>query len=182
MKGFIGSVWTPVFVQIDLKNATLKLIDGDTPTPNEIEIKIGEGNLTYSENKNIEYTLNRGLLDEVREGDEVPMDIAFDLVWDYISGNQDSAAVPPLVEDVLKNINNAAGWISTDSDTCRPFAVDVVIEYVPDCGAGAAGDIETITLPDFRYETLDHDLRAGTISCSGRCNAKTATVVRAAGS
>lgn len=178
LKGMMPKVWVPVFIQIDLKDATLKLRDGTTPTPNEIEIKIGEGNLTYSENKTIEYTLDRGRLDEVREGDEVPMDVAFDLVWEFIVGNTDSAGVPPTVEDVLKNQNNAAGWISTDADVCRPFAVDVVIEHVPACGAGGVAEQEIITLPDFRYETLDHDLRAGTIAVSGRCNAKTATIVR----
>lgn len=165
--------------QIDLKYTTLSLQDGSTPTPNSITIKIGEGNLTYSENKTIEYTLDRGLIDEVREGDEVPMDVSFDLVWEFITGNTDSAGVPPTVEDALKNQNNAASWVSSDPDTCRPYALDVIIEYVPQCGAGApTQEQEVITLPDFRYETLDHDLRAGTISCSGRCNAKVATIVR----
>ena len=179
MKLLLGPIRTPVFAQIDLKYTTLKLQDGSTPTANYIEIKIGEGNLTYSENKTIEYTLDRGLLDEVREGDEVPMDVSFDLVWEFITGNQDSAGVPPTVEDALKNQNNAASWVSTDADACRPYALDVVIEYVPVCGAGAGRqEQEVITLPDFRYETLDHDLRAGTISCTGRCNAKVATVVR----
>lgn len=180
MKSILANAWTPVFVQIDLKDATLKLRDGSTPTANEIEIKIGEGNLTYSENRNIEYTLDRGNLDEVREGDQVPMDVSFDLVWEFIKGDASSGGAPPSVEDALKNLGNAASWVSTDADTCRPFALDIIIEYVPSCGAGAQADQEIITLPDFRYETLDHDLRAGTISCSGRCNATQASVVRSA--
>lgn len=179
MNFLLGPIRTPVFIQIDLKQTLLKLKDGTTPTANEITIKIGEGNLTYSENRAIEYTLDRGLLDEVRLGDEAPMDVAFDLLWEFIVGNTDSAGVPPTVEDVLKNQNNASGWISTDADACRPFAVDVVVEHVPVCGAGApTQEQEIITLPDFRYETLDHDLRAGTIAVSGRCNAKVATIVR----
>lgn len=180
MKSILSNAWTPVFLQIDLKDATLKLVDGTTPTANEIEIKIGEGNLTYSENRTIEYTLDRGLLDEVREGDQVPMDVAFDLVWEFIKGDTSSGGAPPTVEDVLKNIGNAAAWISSDADVCRPFAIDVVIEHVPSCGAGGNVDQEFITLTDFRYETLDHDLRAGTISVSGRCNAVSASIVRSA--
>ena len=180
MKSILSNAWTPVFLQIDLKDATLKLVDGTTPTANEIEIKIGEGNLTYSENRNIEYTLDRGLLDEVREGDEVPMDVSFDLVWEFIKGDTSSGGAPPTIEDVLKNQGNAASWISSDSDTCRPFAIDVLIEHVPSCGAGGSVDQEFITLTDFRYETLDHDLRAGTISVSGRCNAVAASIVRSA--
>lgn len=180
MISILSNAWTPVFLQIDLKDATLKMVDGTTPTANEIEIKIGEGNLTYSENRNIEYTLDRGLLDEVREGDEVPMDVSFDLVWEFIKGDTSSGGAPPTVEDVLKNIGNAASWISSDSDVCRPFAIDVVIEHVPSCGVGGNVDQEIITLTDFRYETLDHDLRAGTISVSGRCNAVSASIVRSA--
>jgi len=165
--------------QIDIKNTELKLVDGTTPTANEIIIKVGEGNLTYSENRTIEYTLDRGRIDEVREGDEVPMDVSFDLLWEFITGNLDSAGVPPTVEDVLKNQNNAATWISSDPDACRPFAVDVVVENVPNCGAGApTQEQEFITLPDFRYETLDHDVRAGTIAVSGKCNSKVASIVR----
>jgi len=172
-------LWVPVFAQIDIKNTELKMQDGTTPTANEIVIKVGEGNLTYSENRTIEYTLDRGRIDEVREGDEVPMDVSFDLLWEFITGNTDSAGVPPTVEDVLKNQNNAATWISSDPDTCRPFAVDVIAENVPVCGAGApTQEQEFITLPDFRYETLDHDLRAGTIAVSGRCNSKVASIVR----
>jgi len=57
------AVWSPVFAQIDLKNATLKIKDGGT---NEMEVTLGEGNLVYTERQNVEYTLDRGTLDEVR--------------------------------------------------------------------------------------------------------------------
>jgi hypothetical protein len=164
--------------QIDLKYATIKIQDGTTPTPNEIEVKIGEGNLTYTEARNIDYTLDRGLLDEVREGDEIPMAVTFDFIWDWITGNQDSSGVPPTVEDALKQQNNASSWVSTDSDDCRPYAVDIVVEYVPTCGTNP--EQEVITLADFRWESLEHDLRAGTVACSGNCNVTKATVVRSA--
>ena len=35
----------------DLKNATIKIKDGTATTPNEITINIGEGTLSYSEEK-----------------------------------------------------------------------------------------------------------------------------------
>lgn len=140
---------------------------------NSITIKVGEGTVTYSEKRNMQYTLDRGKLDEVREGDEVPMDVKFDLIWDYIKGSS-VALSPPSPEDALKKIGLASTWISSDSDACKPYAVDLVITYVPPC----TGDQEEITLPDFRYESLDHDLKAGTISCSGKCNSKQALVLR----
>lgn len=173
----MSKAWISVFAQIDLKYATLKLVDGTTPTANELEITIGEGNLTYTEAKNIEYTLDRGTLDEVREGDQVPVDVSIDFVWEYLRGSSASGAVPT-VEEALKNIGNAADWVSTDSDACRPYAVDIVVTYAP--VPTTCGDKEVITLPDFRYESLDHDLRAGTVSVSGKCNVTQATVVRSA--
>lgn len=160
--------------QIDLKNATVIIRDGTTPTPNEIEVKLGEGNLTYSEKRNMQYMLNRGLLDEVREGDQVPMDVSFDAVWEYIKGTTGTGGVPSM-EDALKKINAASGWVSTDSDACRPYAVDIVILHDPPC----TGDLEEIVLSDFRYEDLSQDLRAGTIACSGKCNVTQASVTRA---
>jgi hypothetical protein len=147
-----------------------------TAVQESIEVKIGEGNLTYSENKTIEYILDRGLLDDVREGDQVPLDLNFDFQWEYIVGSTGSST--PTVEEALKGIGEAADWVSTDSDACRPYAVDVEITYLP--VPSACGDGEVITFSDFRYETLDHDLREGTISCSGRCNVTKATAVRSA--
>ena len=172
--GLIAESWSPVFAQIDLKNAVIKIKDGSTPAE-ELEVKIGEGNLTYTEAKTIEYTLDRGTIDEVREGDQVPMDVRMDFVWEYLKGPSGSGTTPT-VEDALKQRGPAAAWVSTDADTCRPYAVDLEILYEP--VPASCGDRETITLPDFRYESLDHDLRAGTVACAGRCNAVEAAVVR----
>lgn len=146
----LASVWVPIFAQIDIKFAVV--------TIGTVEIKIGEGNLTYSEKRTIEYTLDRGLLDEVREGDEVPVDVSFDFTWTEMSGG-----------DAKDAITGASGYTSSDSDTCRPYACDIVVTYTP--VPSGCGSVSTITLPDFRWESLDHDLRAGQVSCSGKCNA-----------
>jgi len=161
--------------QIDFKQATVKIKDGDTPQ-NEITIKIGDGNLTYTERRNIEYTLDRGALDEVREGDEVPVEVRFDGVWEYISGSTSTGAVPT-PEDAVKKRGAAASWVSSDADPCRPYSVDIEVEYIPDC---TPADKEVITLSDFRYEQIDHDLSAGTLAFSGRCNITEASAVRTA--
>jgi hypothetical protein len=165
-------VWLNVFHQIDLKDTTVKIKDGGS---NSIEVKIGEGNLSWTERRNMQYTLDRGLLDEVREGDQVPVEVSLDFLWEYITGTTGTGGLPT-VEDALKRINAAAAWVSSDSDACRPFAVDIEIANVP--SPSGCGDSETITLSDFRYEELGHDLRAGSISVSGKCNITQATVVR----
>ena len=176
MKHFFGRIWNPVFATIDLKNCTIKIIDGTAVTPNEIEVTIGEGNLTYTRARNIEYILDRGVLDDVREGDQIPLDISMDFRWDYISAF--AASGTPTIEEALLNEGEATDWESTDSDACRPYAVDIELEYAPT--PTTCGDKETFTFPDFRVETLDHDLRAGTVSCTGKCNAVKPTIVRAA--
>ena len=165
--------WQTVFLQIDLKDAILSIKDGAAAS---IDVKIGEGNFTYTERRTIEYTLDRGLLDEVREGDEVPVDISLDFVWEFITGGAVSGAQPS-VEDALKRIGAAAAWVSTDTDSCRPYAVDLLITHTPGC-TGSSTPTETITISDFRYEQLAHDLRAGTVSVTGRANVTQATVVR----
>jgi hypothetical protein len=147
-----------------------------TAAAEEIEVKIGEGNLTYTENRNIDYILDRGNLDDVREGDQAPMDVSFDFQWEYIVGV--SASSTPSIEEALKGTGEAADWVSVDSDACRPYAVDIEITYAP--VPSTCGDQEVITLADYRYETLEHDLREGTISSTGRCNVTKATAVRSA--
>jgi hypothetical protein len=181
MKLLLAKSWSTVFAQIDLKNALVKLRDGTPGTPVEITIKVGEGNLTYSEKRNMIYTLDRGVLDEVREGDQVPVDVAFGLIWEYITGGDYTGAVGT-VEDFLKKRGLYAGNVSSDSDACRPYAVDVVVEYEPPCAPGSTNPKpnETIILADFRYESLDHDLRAATIACTGKCNVVQATSTRSA--
>jgi hypothetical protein len=156
---------------IDLKKATLKIKDG-TGTPKTLTVKIGEGNLTYSEKRNNEYILDRGVLSDVKQGDEVPMEVSFDFMWEYILGSSSTA---PSVEEALKGASRI-GWISTDSDACRPYAVDLELEYLPT--PSTCGDQEVITFPDFRWESLEHDLRGASISCSGKCNATQASSVR----
>lgn len=162
--------------QFDLKRATVKIVDGDD---NELEVKIGEGTVTYDEKRTIEYQRDRGLLDTCREGDEEPMDVKMDFTWEYVKGNG-SGSGSPSIEDALKKINGATAWVSSDTtDPCAPFAVSIVIEYTPLCsGSSTAGQNETITLPHFRYESISHDAKAGTCSITGKCNATKATAVR----
>ena len=173
MKLLHGNTWVTVYAQIDLKDVTLKIKDGTTPA-NEVEVVIGEGNITWSERRNMDYILDRGTLDEVREGDEVPVEVSMDFKWSYLKGD----GTTPSIEDALKRLNAAAAWVSTDADTCRPYAVDLEFENAP--SPSACGDQETITFSDFRYEQLDHDARAGTVSCTGKCNITMPTIVRAA--
>jgi hypothetical protein len=155
---------------IDLKNATIKLKDGGS---NEMTVKLGEGNLTYDEKRNIQYILDRGNLDEVRLGDQVPVDVKLDAVWEHLTSDTNIT-----VEDALKQRGLASDWVSSDADVCRPYAVDIEVTLAPPCGDTG----ETILLPDFRYESASHDMKGGTLSFSGKCNVVEATVTAGSGS
>lgn len=183
MKLLNSAIWSPAFAQLDLKNCVIKLKDG---SGNELTVKIGEGNLTYTETRTIEYTRDRGVLDEVREGDEEPVEVSMDFLWEYLKGPSSSSTVTtgtsdtgtPTVEDALKQQGAAAHWTSSDSDECRPYALDIEIVNTP--SPTACGDKETILLSDFRYESLAHDLSEASVAVTGRCNITKATITREA--
>ncbi len=175
LKGIQAQPWSTVYLQIDLKNATITFEDG-TGTPNTLDITIGEGNLVWTEARNIEYVLDRGLLDEVREGDQIPVELTIDILWEFLTAVVSTAGIPS-PEDFLKKRGNASGFISSDADVCRPYAIDIIVLHDPPCGGI---EKETITFSDFRYDSIPHDLRAGTFVVSGSCNITEPTVVRSA--
>ncbi len=139
----------------------------------KLEIKIGEGNLTYTENKPREYVRDRGALDTVRNADEEPVDVSFDFVWESITAVGSSAI--PTVEDALKQSGEASEWISTSSDACEPYCVNIEVFHDPGCGGA---NTELVVLEEYRYETLEHNISDAQISCSGKSNKVEATVTR----
>lgn len=170
--------WVIPFALFDIKNALIKIEDGTPGTPNSITVKIGEGTVGWTERKERRYILDRGLLDDVRNEDEAPLEVNLDFMWEYIKGTSGSAGVPS-VNDALKRIGAAAAWVSTDADACRPFAVNIVIYYTPT--PAICGDKETITLPDFRYEQVEFDARSPeNVSVTGHCNVTEPVIVREA--
>lgn len=150
---------------IDLKNAVIVLSDGTTPTANDLEIEVGEGSLEYSEKRNIEFVKRRGELETTREGDEEPMDVSFQFVWEQLttSGTSD----PPTLEDALKQRGGASDWLSVNTDSEAPYSLNIVVTYYPTCGEG---DPQTIALRQFHHEELSHSFQDGTIDCKGKCN------------
>ena len=174
MKLFQKIFW-PTHGQIDLKQTTIEIRDGTTPTPFSLEVRIGEGNLTYTENKERDYTLDRGRLDTVRDADEAPVDVTMDATWEWLRSKPGDTI--PTIEEALKNTGLAAAWVSSSDDPCEPYAVDLVITYKPDCEA-VETHFEVITIADFRYETIEHDIDAGTLSITGRANVTEAAPVR----
>lgn len=160
--------FTPALLAAVASNDTI------TVGPHRIEVKIGEGNLTYTEKKARQYLLNRGRLDTVRNADEEPVEVSLDFTWEFIKADSGET---PSVEDVLKQSGEASTWTTSAADVCEPYAVDLEIFYDVPC-SGVKD--EKIVLSDFRYEELQHDLRQGQVSITGKCNVTAATVSRQA--
>lgn len=172
-----GSTWNLTFTPA---LATADGIPADSAvmmfTGRTLEIKIGDGNAEYTENRAFLYDLDRGELDTVRQDADVPMDVSIDFVWEFLTAI--SGAETPTISDVLHRRGPAASWKSAASDdTCAPFCIDIEIEYAPPCGGA---NTEFITLPEFRWESLPHSLTDAQVSMTGKCNSTEALISRGA--
>jgi len=161
-------VFTPALSAATLDNAVI------TVNGRSVLVKVGDGNLTWTENREFDYDLDRGVLDTVRSGDDQPMEVNLDLVYEFITAVTGGSA-DPTVNDALKNTGQASTWVTASADACEPYAVDLVLEQAQPC---TGVEPELIIFPDFRYESLAHDTDEATISMSGRCNATQPTVTR----
>lgn len=158
---------------ISLKNCTLKIKDGGS---NYVDITIGTGNFTFTVAKENVIDLDRGLIAtaSIVDGDDVPMEVNFECIWDYYTSSSSSGAlVSPI--DALRKVGEASDWQTTDSDECNNYAVDLELTYTPNC---VTGDIEVLTFPDFRPNSISCDLSARQISVAGVCKAIAPTAVR----
>ncbi len=151
-------------------------VDGGVVTfiNQQIEIKIGDGNITYTENTNYEYETDRGSLDTVKEGEEAPMDVNVDFVYEYITTGTGEAITPM---DAIKRQGGASEWVNASADPCEPFCVDLEVEYTPPCGGA---EKEITIFPDFRPDTKEVDFGEAAVSVTGRCNALEPIISRVA--
>jgi len=153
---------------LDLKNAAFSIKGGGSS--DKVTVKLFQGTLSFNETKNREYISDRGKLSGVKDGEEVPMDVNFSFIWEYLKA---ASGDPATVEDALKKRGVAAGWQSTDSDTCAPYCVDLELVVTEPC---TEGNVTTYLFPEFRYEKLDHDAKNASVACSGKCNVTEPTI------
>jgi hypothetical protein len=163
--------FTPALATADgipVDNAVITLL------PARIEIRIGEGNITWTEAREFDYVLDRGNLDTVRQGDEQPLEVQIDFLYEFYTNGSGGEWNPSPI-DFIKRTGEASNLESSSDDPCEVFAVDIEVVYDPPCGSELNEDY---IFPDFRYESLEFNLQDATISVSGRCNATEPTVSR----
>lgn len=149
----------------NLKGATLAIVGAGSS--NSVTVKLGDGNITWNEKTNIEYVMNQSVIDSARLGDEVPCEVSFDAIMEYIKSTTGNITV----YDAIKV---PTGWSTATG--CEPPAIDLILT-LPACGSNVA---EIITFSDFRQESLNCDVKAGTISCSGKIPATAPVITKSA--
>ena len=138
----------------------------------ELEVKLGDGEAKWSENKNFKYDSDRGMLDTVRQGDDVPLELDITATWEHVRTGTGELVTPI---DALNNEGGAADWVSSSADLCEPYAVDVKLVHEPKC---AGTQKETFLFPDFRAEKKAFDIKNASISITGKCNVTEPTITR----
>lgn len=140
--------------------------------PQRLSIKIGDGDLSWTETRNFEYDLDRDQLDTVRQGEDAPVEVDLSFTFEYVTSETSN---PPTPVEALKNIGRASEWVNSSSDPCEPYATDIYVIHDIPCGTDADQDF---LLPDFRYESLQYSMADASISVSGRCNVTDITSTR----
>lgn len=137
-----------------------------------VEIKVGDGNLTWDTARNLEYEMDKGEIDAVVEGDDIPVDLSLDLTYEYLTAVSGTGI--PTAEDVLKQRGEASSWVTAGADPCEVYAVAIEVDYAPPCNYKH----EISTFPEFRWETISHDIGQATLSVQGKCKVTDITTVR----
>jgi len=137
----------------------------------QVEVSIGVGELKWSEKKQYKYDLDKGYLDTVRRGDDVPMEVTIDCKFDQVKSGTGEAITPM---EAIKGEDAAAEWVSSAADKCEPYALDVVVEDARPCAGGKT----TYVFPAFRAEGRDYSIKNATIAVTGKCNATEPEITR----
>jgi hypothetical protein len=175
------SAGTPVVTNFSIAfTPALATADGIPSEDDEIsfigrslEIKVGDGNLTWTQAKERIYDRDRGVLDTVRDGEQQPLQVSLNFVYEFLSAITGSGTPTPM--EVLDKIGEASDWLSSDfDDPCAPYCVDIEVDVVKPC----VSENERYTFPHFRYESTDPDVGEAQIAVAGGCNVERPTIVR----
>lgn len=147
---------------MDLKECTIIFSDG-TGTPNTLELKIDEGNLTWSEKRNITAKKDRGVLDYMKENEQEACEVNLECRFSSLKASSGDPVTP---YEFLKLSGAASGYKST-GPLCSASALDLIVKVNHVCGTTIEDEI--ITFADFTYTDIGGDFKAGTLSVKGMC-------------
>lgn len=130
----------------NLQDGVIKLVDGTTYTPNELEVIVEEGNLTFNEKKEPKKILDRGVLSHLRKKDEEPITGSFSIK--FIEFMSQVSPDNPTLYEVLNKIGEAASWVTTNTDGGDVYTLTAKFEIAtPTSGEKAERVIFTLFYP-----------------------------------
>jgi archaellum component FlaF (FlaF/FlaG flagellin family) len=159
--------FTPVLASVVSESDVINFL------PQRLQIAIGDGDLNWTEGREMIYDLDRDVLDTVRQGQDQPLEVDLAFTFEYVTTESGQAITPV---DAIKRIGEATEWVSSSSDLCEPYSVDL---YVLDCVPCGTDEDQDFLFPDFRYESLEYSIRDASIAVSGRCNVTDVVTTRA---
>jgi hypothetical protein len=166
------TTWEITFTPAYVTGAVPSDDDVITFYPKRLEINVGEGNITHTENKDPQIDLNRGLIDGARAGNEQPMEVSAEFIYDWLRASSGQEVKP---YEVLNQLGEGANWHTTAADPCEPFCIDIFILDTPPCGSEQA---EMIFFRKFNLQNLTSSVEAANVTFSGICTASIPDVYR----
>lgn len=132
-----------------------------------VALKIGNGTVDFTQALDVQYTLDRGNLDTVKTGEDVPMEVSVDLTFEFFTGDKTDSNPSPV--DALTQSGPASSWTSTDDDPlgCSPYSVDLEVEFNESCAAQLR---EFYVFQVFYWDDLNPTYKDGKITFKGKCN------------
>lgn len=161
----------------NFRDGIMKIVDGTTPTANELEIVLDQGDVSYTEVRNVNTILDRGVLYAFREGDDQPIEVTFSFMLTGMTGADSSVEV----RDALLHVGNASGWANTSTQTGELASNNIeftILDPSP-LNTGSATD-EKLVFPNFVVTSiaLAEDQAATRVTVTGQCLAKSPTITR----
>jgi hypothetical protein len=159
----------------NLTDGQIVIKDGTT-TPLSVTIDCDAGDLNIVTHKDRKVIMNRGTLDHVREGTQVPVDVSFTVYFSEFLTDETSSYTP---YELLMQEGDASTAKSTRVDTAEAYCVDVEFTVTnPD--ADAAEKDELITISDFFVDdiTFQEGNDFNTLAVKGRAMISKPTIAK----
>ena len=139
----------------NLRDGTIKVQVANDGGGNagEVEVKLEEGNLSWSEARPVEIISDRGTLDHARRGDEQLIELTFSMMY---STHLDPNSATPTVYEALTRQGAAAAWVSQNFGDSDDYSVN--LEFIIADPAGGTDeeinfDLFNVTNIEFTEET-----------------------------
>jgi hypothetical protein len=135
---------------------------------------MGSGTLDFSEVRNYDTLLNRGVFEELVQGDDAPMTVNASGAWEELRSS--AGATVPTWYEAWKKLGPAATWSTSDAN-CNLFCLDLELIHTPAC---ADVEPEVYIFPAIPHPNLGGNTGDRSFSLQCMCNAVEPIIYRKA--